>query len=117
MTKGVGLMVTFWKSSEIGSFVKKHAGFFFALLAIAIIAAEPAFAANAAKPIEGTLEWLVEVLQGSIARSLAIIAICFAGFMFFTGRMQWQLCLSIVVGIALVFGAGELVDSIKGSAS
>lgn len=69
-----------------------------------------------ATPITGVLEWFVELLQGSIARSLGIIAVCFFGFLAMTGRLVWAMAFSIVIGIACVFGAAELVDAIQGSA-
>lgn len=73
---------------------------------------ESAYAQSAA-PVEGILEWFTGVLQGSVARSLAIIAVCFLGFLFLTGRMAWQGAISIVIGIAIIFGAAELVDAMK----
>lgn len=87
-----------------------------ALLATSI-ALVPDFAyAQSAAPVEGILEWFVGVLQGNVARSLAIIAVCFLGFLFLTGRMAWQGAISIVIGIAIIFGAAELVDAMKSSA-
>lgn len=89
-----------------------------AFLSLAVLATSialvPEFAyANSAAPVEGILEWFVGVLQGNVARSLAIIAVCFLGFMFLTGRMAWQGAISIVIGIAIIFGAAELVDAMK----
>lgn len=72
--------------------------------------------ANTAAPVEGILDWFVGVLQGNVARSLAIIAVCFLGFLFLTGRMAWQNAISIVIGIAIIFGAAELVDAMRSSA-
>ncbi|MCO5966147.1 TrbC/VirB2 family protein [Sinorhizobium meliloti] len=72
--------------------------------------------AQSAAPVEGILDWFVGVLQGNVARSLAIIAVCFLGFLFLTGRMAWQGAISIVIGIAIIFGAAELVDAMKSSA-
>lgn len=72
--------------------------------------------AQSAAPVEGILEWFVGVLQGNVARSLAIIAVCFLGFLFLTGRMAWQGAISIVIGIAIIFGAAQLVDAMKSSA-
>lgn len=81
------------------------------------MALAPSFAyAQSAAPVEGILEWFVGVLQGNVARSLAIIAVCFLGFMFLTGRMAWQAAISIVIGIAIIFGAAQLVDAMKSSA-
>lgn len=86
-------------------------------LTVLVIALAPELAyAQSAAPVEGILEWFVGVLQGSVARSLAIIAVCFLGFLFLTGRMAWQGAISIVIGIAMIFGAAELVDAMKSSA-
>lgn len=85
------------------------------ICALSALMAEPAFAQNA-KPVEGILTWFVGVLQGSVARSVAIIAVCFLGFLFLTGRMAWQMAFSIIVGIAIIFGAATLVDAMKTSA-
>ncbi len=79
------------------------------------LAPDVAYAQSAA-PVEGILEWFVSVLQGNVARSLAIIAVCFLGFLFLTGRMAWQGAISIVIGIGIIFGAAELVDAMKSSA-
>ena len=89
-----------------------------ALLSLAVLATSlalvPEFAyAQSAAPVEGILEWFVGVLQGSVARSFMIIAVCFLGFLFLTGRMAWQGAISIVIGIAIIFGAAELVDAMK----
>ena len=84
-----------------------------ALLATTIALVPELAYAQSAAPVEGILEWFVGVLQGSVARSLAIIAVCFLGFLFLTGRMAWQGAISIVIGIAIIFGAAELVDAMK----
>ena len=84
-----------------------------ALLATTIVLVPELAYAQSAAPVEGILEWFVGVLQGSVARSLAIIAVCFLGFLFLTGRMAWQGAISIVIGIAIIFGASELVDAMK----
>ncbi|UDF33209.1 UNVERIFIED_ORG: TrbC/VirB2 family protein (plasmid) [Roseateles sp. XES5] len=89
-----------------------------ALLSLALLATSAALVpelayAQSAAPVEGILEWFVGVLQGNVARSLAIIAVCFLGFLFLTGRMAWQGAISIVIGIAIIFGAAELVDAMK----
>jgi type IV secretion system protein VirB2 len=74
-----------------------------------------AYAQDAA-PVEGVLDWFVGVLQGNLARSVAIIAVCFLGFMFLTGRMMWNVAFSIIVGIAIIFGAATLVDAMRSAA-
>ncbi|CDZ67485.1 VIRB2 type IV secretion family protein [Neorhizobium galegae bv. orientalis] len=87
-----------------------------ALLTTGLALAPDLAYAQSAAPVEGILEWFVGVLQGNVARSLAIIAVCFLGFLFLTGRMAWQGAISIVIGIAIIFGAAQLVDAMKSSA-
>jgi len=87
------------------------------LVGAGVIAIVPEFAhAQSAAPVEGILDWFVGVLQGNVARSVAIIAVCFLGFLFLTGRMAWQMAFSIVIGIGIIFGAAQLVDAMKSSA-
>jgi type IV secretion system protein VirB2 len=85
------------------------------LAALCMALPEIAHAQDAA-PVEGVLDWFVGVLQGNLARSVAIIAVCFLGFMFLTGRMMWNVAFSIIVGIAIIFGAATLVDAMRSAA-
>ena len=89
-----------------------------AITALAAMFAVLPIAAHAqdAAPVEGVLDWFVGVLQGNLARSVAIVAVCFLGFMFLTGRMMWNVAFSIIVGIAIIFGAATLVDAMRSAA-
>lgn len=103
------MSLTFKSAAKIGAKITACAVIGVALSPVA------AYAQDAA-PVEGVLEWFVGVLQGTIARSFAIIAVCFLGFLAMTGRLAWMMAFSIIIGIALVFGAGALVDSIRATA-
>jgi len=86
--------------------------------ALALLAADPAWASSGGgslKPVEGVFDFLVKFLQGPFARSAAIIAVCALGYMAIAGRITWMLCLAVVSGISLIFGAATLVDAIKGA--
>ncbi|WP_159952631.1 MULTISPECIES: TrbC/VirB2 family protein [unclassified Rhizobium] len=98
-------------------FTRNGHGIALTLLTVSVVALAPDLAfAQSAAPVEGILDWFVGVLQGSVARSVAIIAVCFLGFLFLSGRMAWQMAFSIIIGIAIIFGAAELVDAMKSSA-
>ena len=88
----------------------------FAGIAVLCLALPEIAHAQDAAPVEGVLDWFVGVLQGNLARSVAIIAVCFLGFMFLTGRMMWNVAFSIIVGIAIIFGAATLVDAMRSAA-
>jgi len=98
---------------------RKAGGFVLRLMAAAAIGmmlAPTTAYAQSAEPVESVLEWFVGVLQGNIARSIAIIAVCFLGFLAMTGRLVWMMAFSIIIGIALVFGAASFVDSVRSAA-
>lgn len=90
-----------------------------ALGAFALMAVDPAWAQAAGggslKPVEGVFDFIVKFLQGPFARSAAIIAVCALGYMAIAGRITWMVCLAVVSGISLIFGAATLVDAIKGA--
>lgn len=84
--------------------------------AAAVATVDPAFAQQGTlRPVEGALEFIVRALQGTIARSAAIISVCALGYLAIVGRITWFFCLSVVMGIAFIFGASTVVDAIKGS--
>jgi type IV secretion system protein VirB2 len=66
-------------------------------------------------PVDNALNFVVQALQGTIARSAAIIAVVALGYLAIVGRISWFLAVSVVLGIALIFGAASIVDAVKGS--
>ncbi len=87
--------------------------------ALLMLASEPALAQAAGgllTPVDNILSQLVQALQGTIARSLAIIAVCFFGYRALFGHMSWYLAGTIIGGIVLIFGAATIVDAVKGAA-
>ncbi|MGH1379146.1 MAG: TrbC/VirB2 family protein [Alphaproteobacteria bacterium] len=61
------------------------------------------------------LNALQDLLTGTWARIIAIIAVVILGFGWMTGRISWYIAGSVIGGIILVFGAAAIVDSISGS--
>ena len=93
-----------------------------ALLAVGVVfatiaLADTAYAQSGAllQPVDNMLTQIVQAVQGTIARSLAIIAVCVLGFLAMFGRLSWFLAGSIILGIVLVFGAATIVDAVKGT--
>ena len=43
-------------------------------------------------------------------RLIAILAVVAAGYMMFTGRLNWPLFLAIFFGVVLVFSAATIID-------
>ncbi|WP_417725792.1 TrbC/VirB2 family protein [Salipiger sp.] len=79
------------------------------LLPVFAILADPAMAQNL-DPLETMLDTVVDALTGPIGRLIAILAVVAAGYMMFTGRLNWPLFLAIFFGVVLVFSAATIID-------
>ena len=73
--------------------------------------AMPAVArADGGAPWDSALTTLVNYMTGSTAKLLATLAVAALGFMAMTGRVAIRTVVSIVLGIAIVFGATSIVE-------
>lgn len=79
-------------------------------LVMGLALVEPAAAAG----IQDVLQKIVEMLQGGIIRLLAILAVIIVGIAWMFGFMDMRRAGQCIVGIAIVFGAAELVDMVAG---
>lgn len=79
------------------------------LVPVLLLMAEPALAQNL-DPLQNMLQNIVTALTGPIGRLIAILAVVAAGYMMFTGRLNWPLFLAIFFGVVLVFSAATIVD-------
>ena len=64
--------------------------------------------------ITDTICVIINELSGPVGRAVAIVAIIFLGFALFLGKVTWGLSLACSIGVATVFGAGELVEMLGG---
>ena len=62
--------------------------------------------------VQSFLDKIVEAITGPIGVAISALAIMAVGFSFMTGRMDWTFAVSIVLGIAIVFGAATFVQGI-----
>lgn len=85
--------------------------FLAALLTIALT--EPAAAQFAG--VERTLQSIVDALTGSVARLIAIIAVALCGLGWMFGFLDFRRAGTLIVGIAVVFAASEIVGTLSGS--
>ena len=67
-------------------------------------------------PIVAALGWLQGTLLGTIATTVAVMAVAAIGFMMLTGRMNWRFGATVIIGVFIVFGAGSIVAGIQGVA-
>ncbi len=81
---------------------------------IAIILTEAAYAQTATfQPLNTAFSSVLSFMTGTFATTAATIAVVAAGFMALTSRIPWSWCFSIVVGVALIFGGAQIVQSLS----
>ncbi len=78
-------------------------------LPFAVVLSQPALAQDL-DPLQNMLQIVVDALTGPIGRLIAILAVVAAGYMMFTGRLNWPLFLAIFFGVVLVFSAATIID-------
>ena len=81
-----------------------------AVLSIALI--EPALAQTA--NIEGVLQNIVTMLTGNVARLLATLAVIIVGIAWMFGYLDLRKAAYVVLGVAITFGASEVVSTLTG---
>lgn len=77
-----------------------------------LAAIEPALAQTA--NIEGVLQNIVTMLTGNVARLLATLAVIIVGVAWMFGFMDLRKAAYVVLGVAIVFGASEVVSTLTG---
>lgn len=67
-------------------------------------------------PIVAALAWLQGTLLGTVATTVAVMAVAAIGFMMLTGRMNWRFGATVIVGVFILFGATTIVAGIQAAA-
>jgi type IV secretion system protein VirB2 len=84
------------------------------LISTLLIPAEAIAQATATSLNDGATS-LYDLLTGPLAKTVAAIAIVVLGYFTLSGQLDKRWVVSIVIGIALIFGAEGLVDLFAGS--
>lgn len=90
--------------------------FLAALIGLTVLgAAHPAYAqANGGGDLGAFIQNLVDLLNSSIIRGLAVLAVIITGIAWLFGHLDMRRAGTVVVGIIVVFSAGTIVDLITG---
>lgn len=67
-------------------------------------------------PITNALLWLQSTLLGTVATTVAVMAVAAIGFMMLTGRMNWRFGATVIIGVFILFGATTIVAGIQTAA-
>jgi len=63
------------------------------------------------------ISWLQDLLLGTVATSIAVIAIAAIGFGMLTGRVNIRHGATVVLGCFILFGASTIVNGLRYAAS
>lgn len=66
--------------------------------------------------IVGAVQWLQGTLLGTVATTVAVIAVATVGLLMLTGRLNWRYGVTVVVGCFILFGAASIVGGIQSAA-
>ena len=89
------------------------------LIALAMLALpSAAFAQDPAGsgPINSAFGWMQQTMLGTVATTVAVMAVAAVGFMMLTGRVNWRFGATVIVGVFIIFGAASIVGGIQGAA-
>lgn len=67
-------------------------------------------------PINSAFGWMQQTMLGTVATTIAVMAVAAVGFMMLTGRVNWRFGATVIVGVFIIFGAGAIVAGIQGAA-
>ena len=90
-----------------------------AAAAFALLTAWPAFAQAVtldpagSSAIVGALGWIQGTLLGTVATTVAVIAVASVGLLMLTGRINWRFGATVVLGLFILFGASAIVAGIR----
>lgn len=88
----------------------------------ALLFSLPAHAQALADPagsgvLVNAVNWLQGTLLGTVATTVAVIAIAAVGFMMLTGRINWRHGAVVIIGCFVLFGAASIVAGIRSAAT
>lgn len=83
----------------------------FAATTYMLLSAHPS-AAQEFSGITKFIQSIVTALTGPLGIAFASIAVIAIGFVFMLGRMDWTFAISIILGIAIVFGGASFVSGL-----
>ncbi len=70
------------------------------------------FDAPASPAVAQAGQWLIELLAGSLATTISIIAVAVLGMMMLAGRLSLQRSMQVVVGCFMLLGASSLASEL-----
>lgn len=103
--------------------IKKHIASIFIVMCLSIFSAPAVEVANAdpnstdkgAGIIEQVMCNVIDQISGPIGKTIAIIIIISLAIMLFLGKVTWGVAIAVAVGIGILFGAKDLINTLTSS--
>jgi type IV secretion system protein VirB2 len=64
------------------------------------------------QPLNTALTSVLQFMTGTFATTAATVAVAAVGYLALTSRIPWSWAFSVIVGVALIFGAAQIVQSL-----
>jgi type IV secretion system protein VirB2 len=95
-------------------FSRSDAMFLGVLVALALITGPDSALAQTAtfQPLNTALTSVLQFMTGTFATTAATVAVAAVGYLALTSRIPWSWAFSVIVGVALIFGAAQIVQSL-----
>ncbi len=61
--------------------------------------------------------WLQGTVLGTVATTVAVVAVASVGFLMLTGRIDWRRGATVIAGCFVLFGATSIVAGVQGGVS
>ena len=96
-----------------------HFAMFGVLAALAFASStELAFATSSTfQPLNTAMTSVLQFMTGTFATTAATVAVAAVGFLALTSRIPWSWAFAVVIGVALIFGASQIVTSLTSGMS
>jgi type IV secretion system protein VirB2 len=97
----------------------RHTLLFTLLIALTLISTGDFAHASTAtfQPLNTAMSSVLAFMTGTFATTAATVAVAAVGFLALTSRIPWSWAFSVVIGIALIFGSAQIVQSLTGGMS
>ncbi|GLU27955.1 MULTISPECIES: TrbC/VirB2 family protein [Brucella/Ochrobactrum group] len=90
---------------------RKLFSFIFMVVGLSLVTVSPSLAQEFGG-ITTFIDGIVRALTGPLGIACAALAVIAIGFVFMTGRMDWTFAISVIIGIAIVFGGASFVSGL-----
>jgi len=68
--------------------------------------------ASTFQPLNTAMTSVLQFMTGTFATTAATVAVAAVGFLALTSRIPWSWAFAVVIGVALIFGASQIVQSL-----